>query len=332
MILVTGGTGLVGSHLIVQLAANGKKIRALKRSSSDTSIIEKLFQHYKISTDKFELIEWFECNVEDYQTIKQALADVEDVYHCAAMVTFNEKRFSQMLQVNVQGTANIVDACIELGIKKFCHVSSIATLGSATDGGMVTEESVWGKTKGKSGYAISKFRSEMEVWRGIEQGLNAVIVNPSVIVGPGKWDSGSGLIFGTIANGFPFYTNGVTGYVDVRDVVDSMIMAMDKGLWGKRFILNGENLSHKDFFTLIAHEMGKKPPRIEAKPWMNHIAIPLNWIFSKLKSKEPTLTHDTARSGQSKTYYSAALAAQTLGIKFRKVSDAVSNTVRAGSL
>jgi nucleoside-diphosphate-sugar epimerase len=197
---------------------------------------------------------------------------------------------------------------------------------------MVTEESTWGKTKGKSGYAISKFRSEMEVWRGMEQGLNAVIVNPSVIVGPGKWDSGSGLIFGTIAKGFPFYTNGVTGYVDVRDVVDAMIIAMVKELWGKRFLINGENLSHKDFFTSIAHEMGKKPPHIEAKPWMNHIAVPLNWVVSKLRSKEATLTRDTARSGQSKTYYSAALAEKTLGIKFRKISDAVTNTVRTGSL
>lgn len=332
MILVTGGTGLVGSHLIVQLAANGKKVRAIKRPSSDTSIIEKLFRHYNISGDKSAQIEWFDCDIEDYKTIKKVLVDVDEVFHCAALVTFNEKKFSQMLQVNVQGTANLVDACIELGIKKFCHVSSIASLGSAPDGGMVTEESTWGKTKGKSGYAISKFRSEMEVWRGMEQGLNAVIVNPSVIVGPGKWDCGSGLIFGTIAKGFPFYTNGVTGYVDVRDVVDAMIIAMEKELWGKRFLINGENLSHKDFFTLIAHEMGKKPPHIEAKPWMNHIAVPLNLVVSKLRSKEPTLTRDTARSGQSKTYYSAALAEQTLGIKFRNVADAVTNTVRAGSL
>ena len=332
MILVTGGTGLIGSHLLAQFAQKGKMIRVLKRSSSDTSIVSKIFHHYNIDNDKLNLIEWIDGGVEDFQSLKQALADIDEVYHCAALVSFSSSDLQQMLDINVQGTANMVDACLEANVSKFCHVSSIASLGSPVDSGMVDENSAWGKTKGKSGYAISKFLSEMEVWRGMEQGLNAVIVNPSVIIGPGKWDRGSGMIFGTISKGFPFFTRGVSGYVDVRDVVDAMIIAMEREQWGKRFLLNGQNVSHKEVFELIAVAMGKKPPSIEVKPWMSNLAWPLAWVASRFTSKATALTRDTARSGHNKTYYSSSFAEETLGIKFRPISDAVSNTVTAGVL
>jgi nucleoside-diphosphate-sugar epimerase len=333
MIFVTGGTGLIGSHLLFELTKQGKKVRALKRSSSNVNLVRNLFSAYSDESGSgYNLIEWVDGDIEDYHSIFNLLQGAEEVYHCAAMVSFSKSDVHRMLEVNVQGTANIVDASIEAGIKRFCHVSSVASLGSSTDGNPVSEKTFWGKSKGKSGYAVSKFRSEMEVWRGMELGLNAVIVNPSVVIGPGQWNSGSGLLFGTIAKGFPFYTLGVTGYVDVRDVVLAMVSAMEQGMWGERYLLNGENISHKEVFTLIAIEMGKKPPSIKVTSLMSSMAWPLAWFASVFTRKAPAITRDTARSGHKKTYYSSALAEKDLGLKFRPISSAVSNAVKVGRL
>jgi dihydroflavonol-4-reductase len=333
MILVTGGTGLVGSHLLFELTNQGKSVRALKRETSNLGIIEKLFNAYSHSPQKqLNLIEWIEGDVEDYASILDALEGVDEVYHCAAMVSFAKKDSVKMLEVNVNGTANIVDACLEVGVKKFCHVSSIASLGSANADNVVNEESPWGKSKEKSGYAISKFRSEMEVWRGIELGLNSVIVNPSVIIGPCSWESGSGLYFSTVAKGFPFYTLGATGYVDVRDVVKSMLQLMDKNVFGKRYVLNSENITHKEAFSLIALAMGKKPPSIKVPPLMTKMVWPMAWFVSLFTRKAPAITKDTARSAHSKTYYSSELIHKELGIEFIPISEAIRNTVNVGRL
>lgn len=333
MILVTGGTGLIGSHLLFELALRGHNVKALKRKTSNTGFTQKIFEGYSSEgKELFEKVEWVEGQTEDYISIRAALNGVSEVYHCAAIVSFGKRSFNQMLEVNVQGTANVVDASLEQGVKKFCHVSSVASLGRSFDEKEVTEQTTWGKTKGKSGYAISKFRSEMEVWRGIELGLNATIVNPSVILGPGKWDSGSGQIFGTLEKGFPFYTAGITGYVDVRDVVDSMLKAMELEQWGKRFIINGQNISHGEVFALIAKELGNKPPRIRVTPLMAAIAWRLVWLVSQVTRKTPALTSDTAKSGNSVTYYSSERMQKELGIKPRSVERAIKNTIRFGRL
>lgn len=333
MILVTGGTGLIGSHLILELTRSGKKIRALKRSSSDLSLVKRLMDSYGENSEMlFSHIDWVDGEVEDYDSIMDALKGIDEVYHCAAMVSFNKKDLSKMLEINVGGTANIVDACIEGSVTKLCHVSSVASLGASTDNSPVSESTQWGKSKGKSGYAVSKFRSEMEVWRGMEHGLKAVIVNPSVVIGPGQWNSGSGLLFGTIAKGFPFYTNGVTGYVDVRDVVKAMVASMDKEKWGKRYLLNGANISYKEVFTLISEAMGKMPPHIKVTPFMSSIAWPIAWFASLFSRNAPAITKETAKSGHSKTYYSSALATEELGIEFTSIAEAVKNTATKGDL
>ncbi|MFP4556474.1 MAG: NAD-dependent epimerase/dehydratase family protein [Bacteroidales bacterium] len=331
MILVTGGTGLIGSHLIYALLKQGRKVRVLKRSTSDTDIVRWLIDYYdKNLTELIKNIDWVEGDVDNYHSVFGALKDVKEVYHCAAMVSFSKSNQNRMLEVNVQGTANMVDASLEHGVKKFCHVSSVASLGSATESEMVDEEAIFGKSKGKSGYAISKFRSEMEVWRGIDSGLNAIIVNPSVVIGPGNWNTGSGLILRTIANGFPFYTLGVTGYVDVRDVVDLMIKGMQNEAWGKRFVINGQNISHRQVFTYIAKAMGKKEPSIRVYPWMSNIAWRAASFVGFATRKTPSLTRDTARSAHTKTYYSAKRAKEQLGIEFTPIAEAVKNAVKAG--
>lgn len=333
MILVTGATGLVGSHLIVELTKEGKSVRALKRKGSSTALVNTLFSAYSKEGDALvNQGEWVEGDVEDFHSLKDALIGVDEVYHCAAMVSFSQNNNRKMLSVNVLGTANMVDACIELGVKRFCHVSSIAALGSSTMGQPIDEEATWGKSKGKSVYAVSKFLSEMEVQRGVELGLNAVIVNPSVIIGPGRWDSGSGQLFGAIERGFPFYTLGSTGYVDVRDVARAMVAAMEKGLCGRRYILNGENLRHKEVFEMIASELGKRKPYIKVSPWLSEMAWPLAWLVGKISGKTPALTKDTARSGHSVTSFSSKRAEEELHIAFTPISEAVRNTVKVGRI
>lgn len=333
MILVTGGTGLIGSHLIYTLLKQGRKVRALKRSTSDVSIVSRLINYYdKESVGLDKNINWVEGDVDNYHSVYDAMKGAEEVYHCAATVSFSKSMQKRMLEVNVQGTANVVDASLELNVKKFCHVSSVASLGTAVEGEMVDEKVIFGKSKGKSGYAISKFRSEMEVWRGIDLGLNAVIINPSVVIGPGNWNSGSGMILKTIAKGFPFYTLGVTGYVDVRDVVDSMIKGMENETWGKRFIVNGENISHKKVFSYIAQTIGRKEPYIRVYPWMSNFAWRASVLISFITQRTPSLTRDTARSAHTETYYSAKLAENELNIKFTSIADAVKNAVGAGPL
>jgi dihydroflavonol-4-reductase len=333
MIFVTGGTGLVGSHILFELTKQGKKVRALKRKTSNITLVEKLFASYSNNYQlQLDLIEWVEGDVEDYNSMADALIGIDEVYHCAALVSFAKSDATRMLEANVQGTANLVDASIEVKVKKFCHVSSIASLGAPNENNIVDEESPWGKSKEKSGYAISKFRSEMEVWRGVELGLNAVIVNPSVIIGPSSWKSGSGLYFGTISKGFPFYTLGVTGYVDVRDVALCMIQLMDKEVFGKRYVLNGENISHREVFSAIASAMGKKQPSIKITPFITSMVWPLAWFGSLFTGKTPAITRDTAKSAHNKTYYSSERIKKEIGIEFTPISDAIRNTVKVGSL
>lgn len=333
MIFVTGGTGLIGSHLLWELSKTNKPIVALKRPTSNINRVMQLFKAYSPEGEQlFNAIQWVDGCIEDYPTVLQLLDNIKEVYHCAAIVSFHKKDASSMLETNVVGTSNLVDACLERGIDRFCYVSSVAALGSSKDGEPVSEATAWEKSKGQTGYAISKFRSEMEVWRGISLGLNAVMVNPTVVIGPGPWNSGSGQIIGTIAKGFPFYTTGITGYVDVRDVALAMVIAMEKALWGKRYVLNGENLSHQAVFNLLANALGKKPPYINVKPWLSSIAWRLAWVGELITRKPAAFTRETARSGHAKTYYTALLAEQELGIRFRSIKEAVENTVKVGEL
>ncbi len=329
MILVTGSTGLVGSHLLFELTKGNPRVRALYRSKTGIETVKKLFAIYAPnSVEQFERIEWVNCDITDYPSVSEALVGIKTVFHCAAMVSFNPKNAEAMIFNNVQGTANVVDACISGGVEGFCHISSIAALGDENSKGVVDETCGMGKLKRRSAYSRSKFFSENEVWRGIEMGLNAVIVNPSVIIGPGSWTSGSGLLFSTVNKGFPFYTLGVSGYIDVRDVVKAAIQLTKLKKWGNRYLLNSENLSHRFVFSNIALELNKKPPHIHVKPWMALLVVPFAWLVSKITLKEPILTRDAAKSGHSVTYYSSQKITDELNFSFTPVNEAIEHTAR----
>jgi len=317
MIFVTGSTGLVGAHLLYQLAGKGEKVKALIRNPDKIKQVKQVFSYYSDHAGQLiDTIEWIRGDILDPASYFDALKDVKTVYHCAAMVSFDKKHKTELLQTNIEGTANIVNASLEHRIDKFCFVSSIAALGNAQNGEVVTEENSWSPAKIHSFYAQSKFKSEMEVWRGVQEGLNAVIVNPSVILGPGFWNSGSGLIFTKAVRGMLFYTQGSTGFVDVRDVVDVMIMLMDSDITNQRFILNAEMIVYKDLFDMISEAFGKKKPGIEASRTMLNIARVVDGFLSRLTIKKREITRDVVRSSMSKSNYSNAKVRQVLDKDF----------------
>ncbi len=316
MILVTGGTGLLGSYLLFALTAKGEKVRALIRSNQHMNNIREIFNFLKARTDQFPLIEWIEGDVTDFYSIDQAMNGIDVVYHCAAKISFDPRDRKSMIYTNVEGTSNIVNACLQHKVKKLCHVSSIASLGVAEQGEYIDENSKWKTSKRNSGYAISKYGSEREVWRGIEEGLDAVIVNPSVILGASSQPKATNRLFHSIEKMIPFYNEGVNGYVDVRDVVAAMILLMESPVTGERFVLNAENLSLRELFTTAAGLLGKKPPYIPVGKVMMSLAWRLEWVRTRITGKTALITRENMRSAQSKTYYSSKKFAEQFQFTF----------------
>jgi len=253
MIVVTGSTGHLGAHLLFELATRNRRVRALYHSAGKLEQVKKIFSYYTVDvTALMEKIEWVRGDITDTFLIASLLENAKQVYHTAGFVSFREKDKRKLLEVNMKGTANLVNECLHQNIHKICHVSSIAALGESQGGEWVTESMIWNAGSTASTYSISKFRGEMEVWRGIHEGLQAVIVNPSVIVGPGMWYSQSGSLFKQIHKGLNYYPTGSAGFVDVRDVARAMIMLMDSEVTGERYILNSENMSHRAVLEIIA--------------------------------------------------------------------------------
>lgn len=319
MILVTGATGFLGAELILQLTRKGTRVRALKRTGS---VIPGIIGDEP-------LIEWVLADINDLATLEQAFEGITHVYHCAAMVSFNPKDKEQLLKINIEGTGNIVNLCQEKGAR-LLHVSSVAALGNPRKGmKFITEEDYWEYDARVHSYAISKYEGEMEVWRGIAEGLDALIVNPSVIIGPGSGFQGSGAIFKLVKEGLSYYTKGATGLVDVRDVAAAMIELMNSGQSDSRFILSAENYNYQTFFGLIAKGFGVKAPGKEAKPWMLGIAWRAAKLASLFTGKPPALTSDAARSSLNESLYSNEKIKKAIGIEFRPLELSIAQTCEA---
>ncbi len=328
MILLTGGTGLVGSHLLYELTASGQKVRALRRKSSNPDIAEKIFQWYNPDgwSRQLELIEWFDGDISDIFSLREALEDVKHVYHCAAVVSFVPSERPQMLKINIEGTANLVNACLLENVEKFCHCSSIAAVGRPDKGTWVDESLIWKTSRKNSYYSISKFGAEREVWRGSEEGLDVVIVNPSVIIGPGDPNRSSARLFTTVKEGLRFYSSGATGFVDARDVATAMKLLMEKDIVNERFILNSENLSYRNLFEIIARHAGVKPPFFKAGKVLSEIAWRLEKARSLVTGSNPLITRETARSANSNYEFSNEKIKNELDFTFRSIDDAAMNT------
>lgn len=330
MILVTGGTGLVGSHLLFYLAKKGETIRALKRENSSLQDVRECFAYYSNKAGElFDKIEWVNGDMLDVDSLDDALQGITKVYHCAALVSFKKADKALMKNINVEGTRNIVDACIDAKIEKFCFVSSIAALGTPEENGdQVTETTPWSPEDKRSGYSVSKFNSELEVWRGIEEGLDAVIVNPSIILGPGQWHKGSSMLFTTVAKGMKYFTRGITGYVDVRDVSKAMIQLMESGIKNQRFLLNADNYSYEFIFKSIARALNLPEPSKYASPLLTGIGWRLAYLKTIFLFKESSFTKATARSSHNCTYYSNQKIKNALDFEFIRVEDSIRDTAK----
>lgn len=328
MILVTGGTGLLGSHLLYELVAGGHKVRAIKRAGSNLNHVEKLFSFYSpYSKDLFSKIEWADADLLDIFSIEDVLVGIEKVFHCAALVSFKQADQEKLKKINAEGTANLVNACLTKGVKKLCYVSSTAAIGKTERNEPITENTKWKVSNNNSNYSVSKFNAEREVWRGTEEGLSAVMVNPCVILGPGKWDDSSTAMFKTVHKGLSFYTEGSNAFVDVRDVAKVMIQLMESEIESERFLVTGENLNFREVFNLISDEMQKPRPKINVSKELSEFGWRYEGIRSRITNSEPRITKETSRAAHRKYIYSHEKLKSAIGFEPTPIKETIKNAI-----
>ncbi|MEM6380485.1 MAG: NAD-dependent epimerase/dehydratase family protein [Bacteroidota bacterium] len=313
-VLVTGGTGLVGAYLLRYLVEQGyQNIRAIFREGSDRSRTET------INTK----IEWLECDILDVVGLEEATQSVDQIYHCAAMISFNQKDRKEMMEVNVTGTANLVNVALYNGVRRFLQVSSVAAIARTKPGQTLKESDKWERSPYNTQYGLSKYLAEQEAWRGFAEGLEMVVVNPSIILGVHQWNSGPARFFPLLARGFSFYPAGGSGFVDVRDVVFFMVKLMESQQNGERFILNAQTLSYQSFFQKIANSIGAKIPRMRIAPTMQQIAWRLAWVQQVLTGKPSLITKETAAQSSRTYYYDASKSTSILDFAYRDLDKTI---------
>ncbi|QSW87266.1 NAD-dependent epimerase/dehydratase family protein [Flavobacterium endoglycinae] len=332
MILVTGGTGLVGAHLLLHLIENGENVRAIYRSQKTVEKAKSVFELYK-KAELFEKVEWLEADILDVPSLEIAFIDVNCVYHCAALISFDPKDEEALRKTNIEGTANMVNFAIAKEVKKFCFVSSIAALGDLTaHETYITEETDWNPEKPHSDYAISKYGAEMEVWRAHQEGLEVIIVNPGVILGPipktKKNPQGSAELYTKVANGLSFYTLGSTGFISIDDVVKTMYRLMKSDIKNERFTLIAENIVFKDILDTIAEALQVKKPHIHAKPFFMNFLWIADLIFSTLFFQRRSITKATAKASYSKNLYSNEKIKTVQGTVFQDVHQYIKDVAK----
>ncbi|MDB5136785.1 MAG: family NAD(P)-dependent oxidoreductase [Mucilaginibacter sp.] len=319
MILVTGATGFLGSEVAKQLALRGNHVRCTKRSTSKIPILLTQFS---------ENIEWVEADLMDIFSLGEALDGVKQVYNCAAWVSLKQADKEAMINANITGTGNLVNLCLLNNIR-LVHVSSVAAIGQAKPGELTTEKHHLDQATEHDGYAISKLESEMEVWRGIAEGLDAVIVNPSIIIGANAGTEGSGALFETVRKGLKFYTSGSMGFVDVTDVAKSMIALMNSNIQAERFIISAENRNYKELTSEIANNFGIKPPAILAKPWMMEIVWRGAALAAFITRGAPAIDKVSAQAASNVKNFDNSKIKEATGIEFKPLSESIKEVCAA---
>lgn len=329
MVLVTGATGLVGSHLVLHLLEKGDAVSALYRSEKSIAKTKSLFELYK-KEELFTKINWIQGDINDIPSLELAFENIQYVYHCAAFISFNPADEEKIRKINIEGTANIVNFCLAKNVKKLCYVSSIAALGDLPKQEsldnlpkFITEKTDWNPEKPHSDYAISKYGAEMEIWRGQQEGLDVVVVNPGVILGPVPsvrgWNEGSGKIFSTVARGSKYFTKGSSGFIAVTDVVQIMYKLMKGNFSGEQYILIAENIIFQDLMNEIAENLKVKKPTAYAKKWMTEMAWRLDWVCANLFFAKRKLSRAVARSLHTTDLYSNEKIRQEVGFEFTSI-------------
>jgi len=329
MILVTGGTGLVGAHLLYKLTSQNEKIRAIYRSEHKIQLVKNVFESYSADAENlFKKIEWVEADILDIPALLEAFKDITYVYHSAAFVSFEPNKYHLLRRTNIDGTANVVNLCLSENVKKLCYVSSIATLGNELNNKPVSEDTIWNPEADNNDYAITKYGAEMEVWRGTQEGLNAVIVNPGVILGFGFWDNGTGNLFKKAQKGFKFYTSGTIALVSVEDVVKVMIDLMHSDIVNERFVLIAEHWTYKRFLETLAKSVNGNPPKRLAPNWLLNIVWQMDWLKTKFTGARRQLTRNLSRTLSTDTRYDTGKLKTVLNFKFEAIEDVILETGR----
>lgn len=317
MIFITGATGLLGSFICKDLIARGYKVKAIKRQTSSMTLLG----------DAADKIEWVIGDMDDTTTLTEALEGVEAVIHGAAIISFDKRDEARMYKTNVQGTADLVNACVKVGISNFVHISSVAAIGRKRDQMTLQESDLWEGTEYDSVYARSKHAQELEVWRGAQEGLDVKIVNPSVILGPGLWGQGSTSVFKFAHSEKPFHPEGTINYVDVRDVSKAVIDLMASDIKNERFVLSAGSMDFKDFFTAVANEFGKKPPKKPVPFWLLKIAVKLEFLRSRIMGQSAVITSDTAKLSRMRYHFKNDKIKEALGFEFKSAEESIKWTV-----
>lgn len=314
---------MIGSHLLFHLVKNGGGVRATYRSPNTLDKVTKVFGYYCDDPSSFmERIEWFQADITNVAQLGAAFEGITKVYHCAALISFDPKMYKDLVKINVEGTANVVNLSLKHGVEKLCYVSSIAAIGPSNKGNMATEDNEWNDSNA-SVYGITKHDAELEVWRGSQEGLNVAIVNPGVVIGPGFWKSGSGTFFTYAAKGKKSFIPGGTGFVTVNDVVSAMVSLMESNIAQERFILVSENLTYEELFQKIAPKLGVAPPTKKIPFWTLEIFWRLDWLRSKLLGKRRRLSKVMAKGLYHREIYSHEKLVNALNFKFEDLDEAI---------
>ncbi|MEZ4800635.1 MAG: NAD-dependent epimerase/dehydratase family protein [Flavobacteriales bacterium] len=324
MNLVTGASGLLGMHIVAELISKGQPVKALVRPNSDLSFIKSVFNFYGIENE-LSKVEFVEGDVLDTDSLLAVIQEGDVIYHSAAVVSYHSADRKLMYATNVKGTANVVNAALENKAARVLQISSIAALKRKFDG-LVSEEGDWENNDLNTHYGITKHLSELEIWRGIQEGIDGVILNPGLIIGPADFSRSSSSIFSKINEGFSFYPPGGTGFVGVKDVAKLAVLVAEKGKSGDRYVAVSENLSMKELFQDIAHELGVKVPSKEAKPWMLQAARIAEWLKEKFTGKKALVTHETVKNASIRFHYSNQKVKDAFEFEFSPVHDSIVET------
>jgi nucleoside-diphosphate-sugar epimerase len=324
MVLVTGGTGLVGAHLLLHLLQKEIAVRAIHRKVSDLKRVAKVFGYYtEDATSLFEKIDWVVADLNDVYALENAFQNIEYVYHAAAMISFHPGDYKKLLKINAEGTANIVNLCISNNVKKLCYVSTIGTIGKSINDSTATEENEW-NDHNVNVYALAKYEAEMEVWRGSQEGISVVMVNPGVILGPGFWDTGTGALFQLASKGYKYHPPGGTGFITVHDVVRMMTSLMNSEIKNERFIAVAENLSFKEILIRMTKALDKSAPKKELKYWQLETGRIFDFIWSNLSGSKRKLTKSSIHSMKHRDQYSNEKIKKFLEFQFEDLNPTIS--------
>lgn len=322
MVLVTGGTGLIGSHLLLELTRNDQRVRAIYRTESTKENVANVFSYYSTDASKwFRKIEWVKANINDIPALERAFLDIDLVYHCAALISFDPNEYQKLLKVNVEGTDNVVNLCLEKKVKKLCYVSSIAALGNGI-GSVIDESTEWNDLN-PTVYSLTKRSAELAVWRASQEGLPVAIVNPGVVMGPGFWKSGSGTFFYYAAKANKKTLPGGTGFISIHDVINAMVQLMNSSIVNERFVLVDENATYLNIIQRIAKSMGVKAPEKTFSFTAIEFMWRLDWVRAKLLGKRRRLAKNTAKSLYTRVYYSSNKIKENLEIEFEGLDSVI---------